>query len=900
MSIYDLYVEFIETNDVEKKGKCPFLSHQDDTPSFHANIKTDQWYCFGCNDGAGDGGGPVKFIQRLMDVNKKIAQHAVDFYKANKRLPFPSDEAITSYHDALLDEPAVLEYLRLIGVTDEIIEEFCLGWEKTRLIIPVKSRTGFIVNCRKYMPPGEYRQNTDAKTVNIKQLGQNRFYPYSAFDQQEIVIVEGDKDVLVARSQGLNAVTTTGGKQIPASELYLFKGKDVILCLDNDKVGKMLVKTYAKSLKPIVQSLKVVRFDDAKDISEHYEKVGNVDLDDHFISINEFEERNTVNCDLKESIDVENMDTVVNLPAMRITGKHATSYTVPKEIKVDCTNAECKKECPYKGQEIILPVDERDVLNFIKKADTAQDMYVAKKMGCKKAKYEKTKNTNVQIITFQQDITSITAEEHYNQNHTGLYLFEKEALQSNKTYDFTAIRTTDPKTQQLVFIITEATEKSIDIDINTDDLQFFKDNADDVGGNVWKLLEKYYDDWLPHLEVFGRSDLFAVTLLTYLSAVGFYWGNTLTKGWLDSLVIGDTRTGKSKLVKNFIRSISLGAYVSGENSKNTGIIGGLQKLGDNWSLSWGAVPLNDKRLCVIDEASGMRIEDITQLSQMRSEGILSIAKIITETTTARTRLLWITNPRSGNKIDDFSGQGMEAIEEFLPIQEDLARFDIVTTAALEDVKDIHIECGKTLMTEKQLNIWRELILFAWSLNPKDIIITKKVKRYIIDKSKELCRHFMGSSILLDTNSYEKIARMAISCAVLTYSVNDENQLIIKKEHVDGAFDVFKNCYKKESLGFTAMSADTKRKEAMYTENVTKIKNLCKIYPNITNIACRPFQANQLQELLGIDKADAYKILTDLSISGLIQTSKGASYIPDKLLVSTLRNINQEKYRDNLG
>jgi DNA primase len=56
-----------------------------------------------------------------------------------------------------------------------------------------------------------------------------------------VYIVEGEKECLAAISQGLNAVTGTGGSNPPEHEEVLFEGKEVIIMGDNDPAGARLV-----------------------------------------------------------------------------------------------------------------------------------------------------------------------------------------------------------------------------------------------------------------------------------------------------------------------------------------------------------------------------------------------------------------------------------------------------------------------------------------------------------------------------------------------------------------------------------------------------------------------------------------------------------------------------------
>lgn len=879
--IYERFMDLEKVHSHQHRGLCPF--HADEDPSLYVK-DTGQWFCFGCDEG----GGPVKFIQKLLEVPEDIAQYIVDFYDEHDRLPLPNEEEIRKYQENLSKEPAVLAYLKAIGVTDDVIEELEIGWEYNRLIFPIKSRSGYYVNLRKYMPPGSLRNKHTPKTIHVRGLGHARYFPYHAFDEQEIFIVEGEKDLAVARSQNINAVTSTSGGRIPTDQIHLFKNKDVYIMVDTDNVGTRLATQYKTILNDIAKSVHRVILP-TKDFAEYYElyKDNNIKRFIEYDSV-DYAGSKIRKMKLKQSLNTDTIDEIIVLENMKITGKHFNTYTIPTAMTINCSESTCNKECPFKEVDTTINVAERDALTFVQASDTAQSNYLKQQIGCAKALVKDKQYINAQIIYFQEDVTMMSADDYYNQMQTGIYMFNEEPLQTNKTYNFKAVRTTNPKTQQIVFIILEAQEKTLSIEVNEEKLKHFSDLAQNK--SISELLDMYYDMWTPHLEVFGRKDLFSLILLTYLSVIGFYWGNTLIKGWLDCLVVGDTRTGKSKLVKNFMRTLGVGAYVSGENSRKTGIIGGIQRLGDNWSLSWGVVPLNDKRLAVIDEASGLAVEDIQELSQMRSEGIISITKIIAETTTARTRLFWISNPRSGKQLSDYYWKGVDALREFLPVQEDLARFDVVTTAALEDVDNIHVIDDRPLMSEQQINLWRQLVLFAWDLKPEQIVITNDLRRYIIDISEKMGSFYKGLPLFLKTNGYEKLTRVAIAAAVLTFNYKDGN-LIVTREHIDFAKEFIEEIYAKDSFRFKLLSEKENRENVMTDDKKTKINRLFDLYENLGLLfESGTIRSYMIQEILGIERDEANKLTAELLKLGFIKiTPYGYKATPQFL--DTIREVN---------
>ena len=184
---------------------------------------------------------------------------------------------------------------------------------------------------------------------------------------------------------------------------------------------------------------------------------------------------------------------------------------------------------------------------------------------------------------------------------------------------------------------------------------------------------------------------------------------------------------------------------------------------------------------------------------MRSEGILSITKIKQESTYARTRFLWITNPRNGERISSHYWNGYEALEEFLPVQEDLARFDLACSAAIEDVDNIFDYTEAEPMSEAEIDRWRNLVLFAWNIKADEIEITKPAEKLIMDQSVQLGNKFSNKALFMSANGYEKLARVAIAAAVLTFNYNEE-VLQVEERHVEYAVNLIIDLYSKKAFG----------------------------------------------------------------------------------------------------
>jgi len=142
-----------------------------------------------------------------------------------------------------------------------------------KIVFPVHDNEGnFLFN--------KYRRNPmteEGSKYTYDVGGKVTLYGYHlAKVENKIIILEGEKDTLVAWSNNIPAVTSTGGAMSFQSDWSeLLKDKEVIICLDNDKAGgEGMVKVL-----DIVRHAKVVFIPDmanVKDISDYVNAGGDL------------------------------------------------------------------------------------------------------------------------------------------------------------------------------------------------------------------------------------------------------------------------------------------------------------------------------------------------------------------------------------------------------------------------------------------------------------------------------------------------------------------------------------------------------------------------------------------------------------------------------------------------
>jgi Toprim-like len=128
--------------------------------------------------------------------------------------------------------------LRPGELSDDVIHRFILGWDGTRITIPVKDRDGHVVFFRRASDPkdgaGPKMLSTPWSRVTL--YGQEVF----RHEPERIIICEGELDRLVLETHGFHGITSTGGAGAFQEEWarFLVGIPEVYICFDLDEAGK--------------------------------------------------------------------------------------------------------------------------------------------------------------------------------------------------------------------------------------------------------------------------------------------------------------------------------------------------------------------------------------------------------------------------------------------------------------------------------------------------------------------------------------------------------------------------------------------------------------------------------------------------------------------------------------
>lgn len=409
-------------------------------------------------------------------------------------------------------------------------------------------------------------------------------------------------------------------------------------------------------------------------------------------------------------------------------------------------------------------------------------------------------------------------------------------------------------------------------------------------------LDEIYDDFEQNLlRVWGRKDVLIAIDLVYHSVLSFFFQDSfIQRGYLELLVIGDSGQAKTTLVDGMRSHYELGERISGETASRTGLVYTIQENQRRRFLTWGAIPLNDRRILIIDEFSGIAPEEIENMSSMRATGIAEVNRSIKSRTAARTRLIFLSNTRDGRMLQEYQN-GVEAIDKLFTKKEDIRRLDFAITVASGEVPISEINRKhKSIITHRFLSrTCRNLILWAWSRKPNQIIFQENTVEKILELASQISRRFHAQIPLVEPADMRiKLARLGAALAARLYSTNDHQSLIILPEHVQWVYNFLCRIYAKPSMAYDLFSQERQSEAIIKDEGA--IKRL--ITPYGLDFTKRLLQLKQISivdiEVLTNDRDKAKNLLTQLYLANAVKKVR-SYYVATAAFITFLKRLVQE-------
>lgn len=787
---------------------CPFphylssgYEYYEEHPSAHVNTVENLFHCKVC----GESGSEVMMIQKLLGCNSNVS-HKLEAI-------FNNDETVYAWDEQFSISDKTKEKALSLGISEQVIEELKIKtpeFEDGVMAFPV-FMYDHLIDVRRYNPGG------NPKIQSRRGCPSGFVIPFNEWKETDktrtTLLCAGEKDMAVARSYGFNAITLTGGEQcLPATPTY-FKDRVVAIVYDNDEAGKTGAYKVANAIYKYTPYVKVVT--NFHEVLEHKE-----DITDFFTKYHKTKEdliayieqtpfyegksaiiKNYPVMDLLTASSPQNIGKMVRSNVQVVAVSEAT-FTCPSHLYAEKFADPKESDAMRKGdfREWILDEDTvQDTLHMFDnnfKEDTIKRNY---KKVLHIMDKEKSVNISVQDRTtmfkcFLTDLYETTDTTSVQPMEYTAYSINNK-LESGQKYLITYKLVPHPyKGQQLVMLIMDAEQANdsvTDFEL-TESVQQSLKTIQEIEGSLEEKIETLTEKIKGLLGYNGINTLIQAVDFAFNTPLQFNFHTSKNiRAYLDTIIVGESRTGKSSTADTLRRLYGLGTFTSlaGNSATIPGLIGGSNKTATGFQTRAGIIPQNHKGLVIFEEFGKSNNSIITELTDIRSSNEVRITRVAgTITLPAMVRMISLTNPKNkdGNirSIASYPN-GIAVLTDLVETAEDIARYDLIVI--LPDRGNAQIDPFWTPDEPLPERVYKDRIRWIWSRTAEQIIIDKETELYIIQVANTLNQSYEGHIKIFGTEAWKKISRLAIAIAGYVCSTDESYEnIIVKPEHIDYA------------------------------------------------------------------------------------------------------------------
>lgn len=886
----EFFRKFFEDVDLTVRGEvkvsCPF--HNDHRPSASVNTDSGLFYCHVCQWGGNEETFYAKLHPELnpRTITKLFAtsHSGLQEWKAN-------------YQDMLWADEDFLTQVRALGLSNPTIEETRLGlilYKGEKFLgVPVFFDK-MLVDVRRYnllKHPGL------PKMIGNEGVHNGHVVPYDLWNKEDITyIFEGEKDMLLAREYGLNAITLTGGAGAVPNDLTLpaFKDTEIILCYDNDKAGRDGMVHMYRSLKDIAKSVKYIDIatfvpQDKGDFADFIR--GNGDIFD-FLSAT-----------VQDFIDNEEAEKVKMTPifeALRhnlllrrltsevtVASEYATPYVVPSTVKFrKMEEPTGKYDAMEKDDELVWMLDDSNFEQSLELIEVdAKKVNVDSTLRKFLNIHPKEENLAVSKADYLTIYRCSVVDKRFDGVATPLELYSVVKMQVGGQYvvDYT-LYNHPTKNQQLVGVAHSvvALDDNSNYHPNIDLLSVFRKQ-----GTIEERLKYLYQSAKHHIAKHLDYKIWLMTDLVFNSILEIPYGEPMS-GALDVFFLGDTQVGKSETTSRMVELYNFGKFLSLKTSSTVGLIGGSTSVNGSWCNTIGAIPRQHKRLVVLEEFSGAKADFIKTMTDIRTSKTLRLARAAGELEVpCHLRMISISNPINAEDgtprfLSTFP-TGVQPIMELITSAEDVGRYDAFLLIPKVEVRKNPF--GMTLEGKPiPKTNYEHKSEWVTTRTIDDVKYEEGVEGYIWEKGEKLNAMFECNFPVFGTTTSKKLARFCVAMASLLMNTDEEyQQVIVTKEIVDYVVNFLIEIYTMDCFRLDAYKEEYDRYN---TFNKADAEILEKLYPQNTVLLDFIFKhsrtsRNNLQTVSGLDRDKFGPVFNQLVSCHFIRMEMDVIYPTEK-------------------
>lgn len=915
----------IESEKTEAAVCCPFthytengMPYLENNPSAHVNIEEGLFHCKVC----GAKGNEVQMIEKLLECNKNAA------HKIQKA--FNTSEDVYEWDKEALNDATKTRAMGL-GISEEVITELKLKTElhsKDNICFPV-FMFGHLLDIRTYNPGG------DPKIRSRFNSPSGLIIPFDNWETtpktQMTIICAGEKDMAIARNMGFNAITITGGENALPSQSTYFKNRHIAICYDNDTAGKVGAYKLAKHLSKYTSVIKVItNFHEGmlekEDITDYFIKYKHTKLDlinciettELFCieDADEEQQRNYPIMDLLDASKPENLNKTVR-SNVQIEAISEQTFSCASHISAEKFKA-AENDKMQEGEIREWELTDDTAINILRMIDNnikEENLKLVYKDLMHIMRNEKfIKIEEIERVTvfkcFLTDMYETTDTTQNTQPMEYVAYSINQKLESGQKYLITHRIVPHPnKGQQLVMLIMHAEQANDSVsqfEITEDVISSLK-TIQNIPGDLQTKIETLTEKVKGLLGYNGINKLIQAVDFAYHTPLQFNFGNFKNvRAYLDTIIVGESRTGKSSTASALREVYQLGTFTSlaGNSSTIPGLVGGSNKTASGYQTKAGIIPQNHKGLIIFEEFGKCNQNVVKELTDIRSSNEVRITRVAgTITLPAMVRMVSLTNPKAkdGN-IQAIAAypNGIEVLKDLIETAEDIARYDLIVI--LPDRGNSQIDPLWTPEEPLDSKVYKDRIRWIWSRNAEQIIIDNDTKKAIVNTANSLNKEYDGHIKIFGTEAWKKLTRLAIAIAGYVCSTDDTfENIVVTTEHVYYAAKYLSELYDNPTFKLREYINYEKQFTEIDQEGIANLQDIYDRNPMIILQLeqCSTTNKNILMAATGMEPKEINGALNRLT-KGLFIKFKNHDIIPTERFRKGLSKINRNTYAPRLG
>ena len=466
------------------------------------------------------------------------------------------------------------------------------------------------------------------------------------------------------------------------------------------------------------------------------------------------------------------------------------------------------------------------------------------------------------------------------------------------------------KGQQLIMIITDVSE-SADTVSNftlTEEVQDHLKVIQSIPGSVPEKIDTLSEMVRGIVGFEADKTLIQAIDFTYHTVLKFNFGKRFmdVRGYLDTLVVSESRYGKSSTAEALREVYGLGTMVSlaGSSATKAGIIGGSNKVDGAHQTRAGIIPQNHMNMIIFEELAKCSSDILREMTDIRSSNEVRIVRVNGALyLPAFVRMLTLTNVKSnGTMTRPISSypNGIEIVSELIGTAEDIARYDMMVI--LGENKGQEMNFNWQPMEPLPTEVYRSRIRWMWSREAEQVILTDDVLQYIVDNCNTLNKEYDTHIKIFGTEAWKKVTRLAISIAGYVVSTDETYEnIVVLKEHVDFAVEYMKTIYDNEVFRLKEYVDRERKFSILDDEAVSLLQDIYSGSPTLLNQLEQASQAtrNELMAATGV-KQDDFNATLNTLIRGNFIRYTGNFITPTPRFRQGMRKIDRLHSIERIG